>query len=596
MQRYKHILIFTVVNFFLSTASQAQQIIVPDDGYDTIQAAIDAVQADPELADTIVVKPGTYRENLTLISNVSLQGREAARTFLESPGNDPVVSIDSLTNVTLRNFTIRDAQTGIQVLNSNNAGNTVRIVNNIFARQTGPGIEILDSSNPEIINNTFFKNDVAINRATANALIQNNILVGNNTAIMTDNDDNTNISFNLFNQNVDNGQIGTDELIGEDPLFVDTDNNDFHLKINSPGIDAGTGTDHFDDSVSDLGAYGGEDADTWPFPVQNLQASKVDNVFSIDITWSPNESYWITTDDENYVNGYKIYYDSDKSGAPYEGKDAGGGDSLFYSPFEIGNVTSYTLANLSPSQTAPEPPVITTITPGDKKLLIEWAGTVNTSGYKLHYGIASADENVIDVNDVTSYELTGLENNVEYKLALSSYQDNIYYIAVSAFFRVFDSDNHQIHSDESALTSEQSVQLADPLESEKSAERTGFPEPVSPYPNLPNEGCFVATAAYGYYSAPEVQVLRDFRDQYLLTNKPGRAFVAWYYTYGPYAAHFITLHPELKPLVRLALQPLIWVAQFLKSTSSLEKTLFVLVTVFIFLLPVGMRYRSNRSA
>lgn len=71
--------------------------------------------------------------------------------------------------------------------------------------------------------------------------------------------------------------------------------------------------------------------------------------------------------------------------------------------------------------------------------------------------------------------------------------------------------------------------------------------------------CFIATAAYGSYLHPQVQILRDFRDSYLLTNAPGRAFVKIYYRFSPPAADFIAQHETIKLLVRLFLTPFIFI-------------------------------------
>jgi hypothetical protein len=74
-------------------------------------------------------------------------------------------------------------------------------------------------------------------------------------------------------------------------------------------------------------------------------------------------------------------------------------------------------------------------------------------------------------------------------------------------------------------------------------------------------GCFIATAAYGSYDAPDVVTLRAFRDYCLMTNTPGRAFVRWYYRHSPAAADFIASRDNLKRLVRIALKPFVFIAQ-----------------------------------
>ena len=50
------------------------------------------------------------------------------------------------------------------------------------------------------------------------------------------------------------------------------------------------------------------------------------------------------------------------------------------------------------------------------------------------------------------------------------------------------------------------------------------------------EGCYIATAVYGSYDAPEVIVLRRFRDESLKKSALGRAFIRAYYKFSPSVA------------------------------------------------------------
>ncbi len=76
--------------------------------------------------------------------------------------------------------------------------------------------------------------------------------------------------------------------------------------------------------------------------------------------------------------------------------------------------------------------------------------------------------------------------------------------------------------------------------------------------------CFIATAAWGTPFAAEINALRRFRDQHLLTHGAGQWFVRQYYEYSPPVADWIRKRDGVRRVVRWALQPLVafanWIA------------------------------------
>ena len=112
----------------------------------------------------------------------------------------------------------------------------------------------------------------------------------------------------------------------------------------------------------------------------------------------------------------------------------------------------------------------------------------------------------------------------------------------------------------------------------------------------PAAPCFIATAAYGTPMAEDLQILREFRDGYLLTNSPGQAFVDFYCRTSPPIAEFMNEHPILKPIVRAGLMPAVAMSTVVVDTTPAEKMtvagLLVLVSVALAVWTASRRRRG----
>ena len=96
--------------------------------------------------------------------------------------------------------------------------------------------------------------------------------------------------------------------------------------------------------------------------------------------------------------------------------------------------------------------------------------------------------------------------------------------------------------------------------------------------------CFVATAGFGSYFHPSVELLREFRDSVMANFDLGRKFIAAYYKYGSYPAEIIKDSSTLRAASRTILMPLVVTSWFFTTVLGriLMMSWLVLVAFFAF--------------
>ena len=293
--------------------------IVPTE-YPTIQAAINA--ANP--GDTVLVLPGTYYiddqievykdltikseqgpENTTLLATTSLSGSEYV--FLIMTGTTSDTTIEGFTiNPATPNSTSWNGfgcQTGTAPTIQNNAIQEGGVFG-IYATSASPltknnvisgfnyGIKLTGVSLVGIVNCTIVYNTNAgltIYDGAQVTSLKNSIVYGNNSSASCPSGLGNFCGYTTP-ISVTYSDIGGSSVypgignINADPLFVDPENDDYHLQLGSPCIDAGDPNPIYNDPEdpnnpgmalypalgtvrNDMGAYGGPDLQTPPVVV-----------------------------------------------------------------------------------------------------------------------------------------------------------------------------------------------------------------------------------------------------------------------------------------------------------------------------------------
>ncbi|MEM2633889.1 MAG: CFI-box-CTERM domain-containing protein [Nitrososphaerales archaeon] len=114
----------------------------------------------------------------------------------------------------------------------------------------------------------------------------------------------------------------------------------------------------------------------------------------------------------------------------------------------------------------------------------------------------------------------------------------------------------------------------------------------------PSSKCIIATATYGSELTPEVQFLREFRDNVVLSTFAGSMFIktfnAWYYSWSPIVAEAIIQNQVLKEAVKVLLYPLMGILKgsvaFIYPALSFNPELGIIVTGIVISSLIGVTY------
>ena len=184
--------------------------------------------------------------------------------------------------------------------------------------------------------------------------------------------------------------------------------------------------------------------------------------------------------------------------------------------------------------------------------------------------------NVYQTSAIGSFEINDSPIKIKFLEVMMLSQQKSYTFAYSNTVDNFDNEisrfNESVNSFE--ILSEDNIIMK--TSSEDSSEEGG--------------GCLIATATYGSELAPQVQQLRELRDNQLLNTESGTAFMSgfneFYYSFSPIIADYQRENPYFKEAVKLAITPMISTLSLMENAESESEVLGLGLSVIV--LNLGM--------
>jgi len=233
----------------------------------------------------------------------------------------------------------------------------------------------------------------------------------------------------------------------------------------------------------------------------------------------------------------------------------------------------------------------TTLIPGE---IVELKGSVDQSliGQPVAVEIKESEGNVILIRTVTPDE--NGEFVLKFKVPANIKTGEINVVA-----------NVEIEGQEFAVTKSIQAKAAELEDVQDKEEPTSICGPGTVLVNgqcVPEEkesekkggGCLIATATFGSELAPQVQFLREIRDNTVLSTASGTSFMtafnSFYYSFSPAVADLERQNPVFKEAVKLTITPLLSSLSLLQYVDIDTESEMLGYGIGIILLNVGMYF------
>ena len=206
-------------------------------------------------------------------------------------------------------------------------------------------------------------------------------------------------------------------------------------------------------------------------------------------------------------------------------------------------------------------------------------------------------------------QTNAIQPHIDYRVTVTKGQNQVFGIpithvgeegAVSIPYQFQDAGDYQI-----TISVESILFQPIPPETVGFSITIGGSQPIKPV--QPKSGCLIATAAFGSELAPQVQFLREYRDNTIMATVAGSSFLnafnTVYYSFSPTVADAERTHPLLQETVRAGISPLIGILQMAKFSTIGNSNISVIMSGIMassligatYLWPVGLAVKSVRE-